>query len=374
MRNPDISHESALMPSQTPPALFPAGPHWVMAGRIPCLDGLRAVAIALVLFGHGSTTIVPSPPGWLKPLNQGGLGVDIFFVISGFLITILMLRECDRDGSVSLRKFYSRRALRILPALFAYLGFIFLLSRMDVIRVDPLEWVAAMTFSMNFMPNLLGRWDLGHLWSLSVEEHFYIVWPCVFVSIGPRAARAILLMVVACAPAIRYLIWFWMEGRIERDTFTLTRFDTIAMGCLLAFFVRDPAAFSLATRHRGQGSWGVAVAIGILALSMSVLCRSGKYEIALSRTVEAAAIAAATFFLVMGPNNLIGRILDARPVAAMGVLSYSLYLWQQPFLHAGSPHWFSQFPTNFALTAIAAVASFYLVESPFLRLKRRMGV
>src|ERR1700733_3368995 len=171
--------------------------------RLPSLDGLRAVAISFVLLGHASHTAL-FPQAWKSVLARlpalGHFGVELFFVISGFVITHSLANEERDNDTVSLRAFYVRRVLRILPPVAAYLLFVFVLQAAGAIDLDRVEWVAALTFTRNFCA---GHWITGHLWSLAVEEQFYLLWPFMFAFARFARWRLSFLLIVA-APICRY--------------------------------------------------------------------------------------------------------------------------------------------------------------------------
>jgi len=143
--------------------------------RLPSLDGWRALSILMVLGAH--TTHTTGFPEELRPLFlwvfDGALGVRFFFCISGFLITYLMLQEAERTGRMSLRDFYVRRTLRILPVYFLYLAVLLGLQCTTPLKLTAGEWAASLTFTADFAS---GQWLNGHLWSLAVEEQFYLLW------------------------------------------------------------------------------------------------------------------------------------------------------------------------------------------------------
>ena len=160
------------------------------AGRIPCLDGLRAVSISLVVAQHSwlsrSGGAGHDDPRW-RFLN-GALGVEIFFVISGYLITTLLVREAEARGRVSLRSFYVRRVLRIFPAYFAYLAVVVGLALGGLVPLSLGDLLSAVTFTWNYSPAATS-WTLAHAWSLSVEEQFYLLWPATLLFLMRRKPR-----------------------------------------------------------------------------------------------------------------------------------------------------------------------------------------
>jgi glycosyltransferase involved in cell wall biosynthesis/peptidoglycan/LPS O-acetylase OafA/YrhL len=200
--------------------------------HLPSLDGLRAISISLVLLGHLNGT-----RGFatfdLGIGNYAQLGVFVFFVISGFLITRLMLLEHIKNGRVSLKLFYERRALRLFPASYAFIGIVSLLTLAGIFHLRPTDLWHAATYTVNFLPNR-GK-QIGHLWSLSVEEQFYMIWPLTFVLLGPKRARWAILGVILLGPVARSCDWLFLRGTPYHDLemFPMVA-DSLAMGCLLA--------------------------------------------------------------------------------------------------------------------------------------------
>src|SRR5262245_3522199 len=205
---------------------------WLNRGRVPSLDGLRAVSIALVIIEHASMT-AGFPQHTVQLGALGHLGVSMFFAISGFLITMLLARERRHTGSISLLGFYRRRALRILPAYFCFVFGVFILTRLDVLALRGAEWTALLTYTVNYLKD--PTWDIGHVWSLSVEEQFYLVWPLLLVLVPLNRAFWVVLAYLAVAPVVRVGIWLFFRGHLQViEDFTPLRLDAIASGCFLA--------------------------------------------------------------------------------------------------------------------------------------------
>ena len=336
------------------------------ASRLPSLDGLRAISIAFVLIGHLSGT-----RGFLRlELGVGDyahLGVTIFFVISGFLITRLMLSEYSRNGCVSLRLFYARRSLRLLPASYAFITCISLLWLAGVVHFQARDFWHAVTYTMNYLPDR--SWQFGHLWSLSVEEQFYLIWPCTFVLLGPRRAGWAVVAGILFGPVARSCAWLFLRGTPDYNLELFpTVADGLAMGCLLAM-VRD---------WLERKSWYLrlfqpAHSTALVTLILLVNRYEGYTVVAVFGTsIVNLSLAILIHRCVYLPGDLIGRILNWGPVAFVGVLSYSLYLWQQPFINRNSSAWINEFPQNLIFAIAAALCSFWLVEKPILKLRRHL--
>lgn len=158
-------------------------PELPQRGYVSGLDGIRAVAVGLVLFSH---SVIYDEFTWLEPIGLGAgyAGVALFFVLSGYLITALLLREEDRTGGISLKLFYLRRSLRLFPALWLYLLIVWMIWRVGLLPHHPWHSFVA---SLLYIRNLVGQGhETAHLWSLSIEEQFYLLWPLVFVAFPKR--------------------------------------------------------------------------------------------------------------------------------------------------------------------------------------------
>jgi peptidoglycan/LPS O-acetylase OafA/YrhL len=355
-----MTHTTAEQPS-------PAGA--IVDRSIPSLDGLRAISIALVLVSHLSGTRgLSSDLAWTSIFDLGNLGVRVFFVISGYLITGLLMRERGRTGTVHLGRFYLRRTLRIFPAYYAYVGVIAAFVLLGRVVLQPTDLAHVLTYTQNYNvpPN---AWLVGHAWSLSVEEQFYLLWPAVFGAAGIRKGIWIALAFAIVAPVWRLLgnmhppAWYPLTGY----NFEMMG-DALAIGCLLAM-VRERLWSNTVYRRllESRWFWLVPVVVAVLATK-----EDGRFQWLIGNSLTNVCLAMCIDWCVRFHQGRIGRVLNWRPLAFMGVLSYSLYLWQQPFLNRAGTAWMSGYPQNVALLALAALASYYAVERPFLRLRQRI--
>lgn len=321
--------------------------------RIPSLDGLRAISIACVLLAHlsGTRFFFSSPVFEL----YGNFGVRVFFVISGYLITSLLVNEREKSGTISLRQFYIRRVYRIFPAAYVFMMVAILA------RWKSLSWpnmVAAVTYTSNYYHG--GNWILGHLWSLAVEEQFYLLWPLTLLLFF-RLRLPLVLTVIASGPPLRILFWLlWGRRGLEHPFPVLA--DALAMGCLLTFLSPQLKAWQQLLTSR----WFLAVPAITLLMPLLQLYNNRAYQVA-GLTIMHAGIALSIEHAVRKRY----RLLNLRPVVWIGALSYSLYLWQQPFLNRNVAAIWTAFPMNLALAFLCAAGSYYLVERPFLAMRER---
>jgi peptidoglycan/LPS O-acetylase OafA/YrhL len=336
--------------------------------RIPCLDGIRAISVFAVLLAHLRGTAGFPPGGWVTFAGDlGNLGVRVFFVVSGFLITHLLLREQASNGRISLRGFFVRRVFRIFPAFYTYLGAIAVLAALGLVVLEWRDFGFGATYTINFVERK--SWVVGHLWTLAVEEQFYLLWPAAIVALGWRRAKAIAFAAVICAPLLRIGIWYMLpecRGIITKAFPTIC--DTIATGCLLACF--RESAWRLDVYRRFLGSrWFLLVPLAILA--SNALASHTRPDFLVGQSVRNIGIALCIDWCLRNSSGRIGRFLMLRPLVWVGALSYSLYLWQQLFLNRNSDAIWCAFPLNILLAFLCACLSYYLVERPCLRARSR---
>jgi peptidoglycan/LPS O-acetylase OafA/YrhL len=324
---------------------------------VPSLDGLRAISIAFVLVAH--LTVTRHFPGGLSGLGKlGEFGVRVFFVISGYLITSILLAELRRKDSISLGRFYFRRMLRLFPAAYFYILVIAVLAAKHFVSLDRWDLMAAITYTMNY--HEVRRWSLGHLWSLAVEEQFYLLWPFILRALGQlRSVRFLIALVVVApllrlaspyvGPAFNFLVWS----------------DALATGCLLAILREDLVA-NLRYARLLASRWFFLVPVAALVANYVPFT---KISWLFAETVMNVSIAASADWAMRNADTAVGRFLNLPAVTFAGVLSYSLYLWQQIFLNRESVSPYCTFPLNIILAVAMALVSYLLIEAPFLRFR-----
>jgi peptidoglycan/LPS O-acetylase OafA/YrhL len=338
--------------------------------RLAALDGLRAISITMVLLGH----LVGTKNMPLGTYSIAGhfaeFGVRVFFVISGFLITSLIFKEHDKTGTISLKDFYIRRTYRIFPAFYVYLGVMALLAAFHVIELMEGDLLSAATYTMNF--HRPRAWYLGHLWSLSVEEQFYLLWPALVLLLSKRNAVIVATLAILAAPVIRVGVWVLMPAnRLGIGETFPTVFDALAAGCVLAG-VRNWLAKQSAYMTLSRSPAFVLVPAAAVA---AIFLPRVWMQLTFGETVQNVGIALTVDWAVRQHNTLparaIATVLDARPLVWVGRLSYSLYLWQQPLINRSGTSIVQSFPFNLIGAFGLAALSYYLIEQPFLRLRDR---
>jgi peptidoglycan/LPS O-acetylase OafA/YrhL len=215
-------------------------------------------------------------------------------------------------------------------------------------------------------------WVVGHAWSLSIEEHFYLMWPLALAwGGGAFGRRAASIAVAFCFTARWAVLLVAPRFSAMAELWTFTRLDSIALGCLLAILSRDGAWRARLDRWARPAA--VAALGAALACSLAAWGLSTKYRVGVAYTVDAALIALLVWASVRGAGSRVGALLNHPAVVSVGVRSYSIYLWQQVFLNAGSASFVCRFPQNVAFSVLLGAASYHCVEKPFLTLKGRLG-
>ncbi len=335
--------------------------------RIPSLDGCRAISICLVILSHLCNT--PSfqafNPYARMMYHFGPFGVKVFFVISGFLITTLLLSEERKNGRISIKMFYIRRAFRIWPVAYAFILVVALLAWRNWITIPPHNLLYAATFTMNHVQE--GSWFTGHFWSLAIEEQFYIVWPLVFLFTARRGRLVSCCLIMFLAPLLRSLSFVYEPGIFAAmQESLLFKGDAIAVGCLLALFSHELEVSRMVHRIIHL-RWFFVVPV-ISVIMYITLKPFPVFYWAVGESIALVCIAA-TIWRVIHVRDAAFWLLNTKPLVTIGVLSYSLYIWQQLFLNPTSDTVFNRLPLNLLLVSCVAAFSYYFIESPFLRLR-----
>jgi peptidoglycan/LPS O-acetylase OafA/YrhL len=319
--------------ARSPGSARPAHP---ASGPIPSLDGIRALAVALVFLAHSG----------LEQVVPGGLGVTVFFVLSGFLITTLMRIEFAASGRIAFGAFYARRLLRLMPPLVIVLVAAGVLASLSIIDggFSVGGFLAALLYAGNYhviandfrgMPA-----GLGVVWSLAIEEHYYLLYPPLAALLlrlrSPPAAAAVL--VALCAAVLVWRCWLVWQGApgayvtMASDT----RADAILAGCVLAIW-RNP--WLEPSPPSKVASDGLLFAACVALLLLSVLERGEAFRLSVRFTLQSVAIAGLIYLAVARAERWPARWLSARPLVYLGTISYTVYLVHHVVLLGLARHW-----------------------------------
>ncbi len=339
--------------------------------RFPGLDGLRAVAILGVVWHHSVK------PDFLPIFTRGFTGVDLFFVLSGFLITTLLIREKIKHGKISLRNFWARRFLRLMPAyyglLLAMLGayLIFKPNDPDTARLVEGFPIYALYLSNWWHPDAN---NLGITWSLATEEQFYLIWPLIEAFAAPIVATGFWIVALVINQLINFgLLDPAIEaafGTAEDKEILDATFTPILLGVGLAHCLSKKRSFDIANKIAGFRHAPIIFA-GLLFVLMNIPASdiSGMFRLTMHvlMTLWIASI-------ILAPSSTMTRGLEWRPVAFIGAISYGMYLYHMWCVHIagaitaklGLPQLWFHFPIALGGTIVVSAASFYFYEKRFL--------
>lgn len=364
-----------------------SAPAWMLGRHCPELDGVRGCAVLMVTLYRFISALGPQSDPYLATLHRfapiGERGVDLFFVLSGFLITGILLRT--RGEAHYFRNFMARRALRIFPLYFAALGVALVLlpwlTGSSLFERAREQQVYLWTYTSNLRMSWVNEWCFGpldHFWSLCVEEHFYLVWPLVVFVLSPRALLRLCVGMIIVVGAARIVAATVPACDVGVDVCTLFRADAIAFGALLAVALHQGLRAEALRRF-------AKLTLPVLLLAAMFFAVTGKRWLTIPSSACPAIFTILLGLIVTGSATSIMSRLMRRPLFTwLGKYSYGMYVVQLPLavllpsalvlphlaglgVHASAVGYVA---LMFAITAALAMVSFHVLEAPFLRLKR----
>jgi peptidoglycan/LPS O-acetylase OafA/YrhL len=343
-------------------------------GTIPSLDGLRALSVSLVFLSHGG----------LGSVIPGDLGVTVFFVLSGYLITTLMRTEFAQNGSIDFRAFYLRRCMRLMPPLLIVTSLAVVASLLLSIG-GPFEWnglSSVLLYFSNYFRIIHGELGqppgLGVTWSLAIEEHYYLLFPPLALVLMRSRSRSLQAAVLGLLCAVILLWRCWLQSHSASEAHlemgTDTRVDAILFGCLLAM-VKNPWLDPVPPPDRTRDIGIIVACLALLAATL--LWRDPYVRMTFRYSAQCVLVAVLMYLAVARSRHLPFRWLNAGPVAYVGTISYTIYLVHYLVLLAVQKYLSA--PGGAAVTALAAALTVIIaalmremVEKPCARLQRRL--
>ena len=351
------------------------------SGAIPSLDGLRAISISIVLVSHaGYGDIIP-----------GGFGVTVFFFLSGYLITTLLLDEQARTGRIDIWKFYIRRALRLFPPLLMTLAIAYSLVAIGWLS-GGVSWAGVLAqilyfanyYGLFFDPGNTTAAGTGILWSLAVEEHFYLVYPAVMmglIGLGLTKHRIAIVLGVACLIVLAWRIYLVAQANFDpqRTYYSSdTRVDSIVFGCILGLLV-NPTPEKWQRQYRPlNAAPAISLIIAALTLAITIAWREPFFRETYRYSLQGLALMPIFYYSIRFAAYFPFTLLNNSLIARIGVYSYAMYLIHHIiiyFIDKNVPWLFGQKPllvlTTFAVAVFYASLLDVWVDSHFRRLRKR---
>jgi len=332
---------------------------------LPSLDGLRGVSIIVVLIAHFNQHLHEPILGAI--FGNGVFGVYIFFVISGFLITTLLLKEKVKTGTISLKNFYIRRFLRIVPLAYLFIAIILVLNAVFDLGIPTSSFLIAGLYLVNFFHFFSVSYYFNHYWSLSVEEQFYALIPPL-IKYRFNFYRYAIFGLLTLTFLFRFMFEKDQSGVLSRLLFDLTRsLDGLLIGSLFSILVfTNLIPWEIIKKYK--------IVLNVILVALIILCKDDTSNFVLrfffNHTFYSFLIALLIISNLYPSQDIIFKALNGKWLSQLGIVSYSIYIWQQLFT---SDAMMKYYPYNLLLLLLAGFGSYYLFERHFLRLKDKFG-
>lgn len=335
-------------------------------------DTLRGISIIFVLITHlGLYHLLPENSYirqrvWL--LMSGTTGVQIFFTLSGFLITKILLHELNEHNRINFLHFYVRRFLRLLPPLIVFYIITATLMHQGMIESTRFGFLLSFFYLYNFVPNTHYTSELGHTWSLALEEQYYLLWPFVISYFKKKTAFIlILILLLTCVIAIHQYPTFSFTKGFRPSRWFIPAVAPIVIGSFFAWLINNQEG-KYRTYFKQKNKY---LLIGLLFFLFPLYTPTPILD--LSFIFQSIGISFVLIWVLYNQNSKFTTILGNKFLSYIGTISYGLYVYQGLYLTTGPSGklWIQQFPQNLVLTFLTAVLSFHLLEKPILKLKKK---
>jgi peptidoglycan/LPS O-acetylase OafA/YrhL len=336
------------------------------------LDGFRGIAVLFVIIGRYWEFRAPSAQLRFLAQHTAQLGVLLFFVLSGFLITGLLYRERSQTGSISFKRFYIRRALRLLPPIVLFLSAVLVLVRVGlVVDVTKTEFAIALLYLRNIFGHSL---TLGHFWSLALEEQFYLLWPITFLLLPIKQAAKFVAYVCVAFMAWRGVAIALALFSYEHGVYYVRpyfRFDSILIGAFVVLLISSSKSGFAKMQRFVRSTSGTLFFVAACAW----YALGERWSRELHITVAEIIVACLILHVALDSAGLMSRLFRTSFLGYVGKISYSLYLWQELFIPVDGPSWGAarKLPWAFVIPVAISVLSYHLMEKPILRIKDRVA-
>ena len=354
-----------------------------MTEKIKGFDGIRGVAVIFVVLTHLGVWTSLEKKGQLShsmtTLVHGGAGVQAFFILSGFLITLLLIHEHEQYSKISVKNFIVRRTLRIFPL---YILFLLIVTCLHIFGKNVTTWQSlyyAYLYIYNFVPKSVYTAFMGHTWSLAVEEHFYLVWPFLFYYAYPKYKNIILVLLVVFIMQAIVNQYYFLSGSLAKHYF-IARWSfiggyPIALGCLMAILFKTDKYKIL----KSIMSKPLFLFAGLMLYSNALYISynfQNIYDVAINGDIRTVGMLCILMWILTNQNSIFIKILELKPLQYIGKISYGIYMYQGLFLSTGPTRiigqsWPPEQSVGLALLMITAPLSYHYFEKPFLKLKGR---
>lgn len=333
-------------------------------------DALRAISIILVLLTHLGLYHHLPENDFIKyrvwQLISGNTGVQIFFTLSGFLITKILLEELNEFKSILFKQFYIRRFLKLLPPLLVFYIVVAILMQFGLIDASKVGFLYSFFYLYNFVPNQFYTGELAHTWSLAIEEQYYIIWPFVINFLSKKKGFLfIFFILIACIISINIYPYFSFTGNFKPERWFIPAVGPILIGSFFAWLIdQNERKFGAYFEQKQLPLW-----IGIIMFALPLYTPIMK----LSFLFQSIGISIILIWILFNQESRVIKILNIKAITYIGTISYGLYVYQGLFLKTGPSGtlWFQKFPQNIVLTFLTAIISFHLLEKPILKLKKK---